>query len=223
MPPPAPTIATVPSVAAAANAIFMVVSSPTKSNTAVAPSPPVSSRTCVAVSSSDDERLVCTELARQLESLRHEIDRDHLGPGEAAEELHRVRPESARADHDRGRTRHQLRQRALHRVVRGRAGVGERTDPPGVERGERHQLPAWDHQEVGEAPVLPVAAPAGAAWAVVVVTPQAVEAATTGVDAGDRHGLADLEVVHVGAELLDPTGALVTERERELPGDDAGR
>src|SRR5215213_3956101 len=54
VPPPAPTIAMVPRFAAQLSAMAMVVSSPTKSNTAVAPVPPVSSRTWSAVVPSDD-------------------------------------------------------------------------------------------------------------------------------------------------------------------------
>ena len=43
------------------------------------------------------------------------------------------------------------------------------------------------------------------------------------VDPAARDRLAELEVVDVGAELLDPAHALVTDLERQLPGDDPGR
>ena len=83
----------------------MVASSPTKSNTAVAPRPPVSSRTRVGVLVVGEQRVVRAELPCEVEALLDEVDRDHLGAGEAPEVLHRVRAEATGADHDRGRNR----------------------------------------------------------------------------------------------------------------------
>ena len=88
-----------------ASAIVMVVSSPTKSKTAVAPEAvgELADAQCGVVVRR--QAVVRTELACEVEALLHDVDGDHLRAGEATEKLHRVRAQPTGADDDRGRAR----------------------------------------------------------------------------------------------------------------------
>ena len=131
------------------------------------------------------------------------------------------------ADHDRGRAGHEQRQRALDRVVRREAGVGERRGLDRVEVAERHEVAGVGHQHVlrpcrrrcrGRRPrrrARPGARSSSRSPARSGGTPAAPRA----VD-GDR-ARRPRTPAHAGAERIDPAGVLVAERERRTPGQQA--
>ena len=157
VPPPAPTMPMMPNVAPAPRARRMVESRPTKSKTACAPAPPVSSRRRCAADSSETTVSWAPTWVGEVEAVGRDVDRDDASSAEEAQVLHRVAAEAAGADHHGGGAGHQLRQRLLDRVVRRRTRVGERCRDHWVEGGERDELPGRHDEVLGEPAVLAVA------------------------------------------------------------------
>ena len=201
-------MAIVPRLPALANAIAIVALSPTKSNTAVAPSPPVSSRTRAAVLSSDSNAS-CAPSSRARSSrcctrstaiTRAPVSRRRYctayDPSPPAPITTAVEP---------GISFGSARFTAWYDVAPASVSGPTRRGSSVV---KRHQLAPRDHEVLREPAVLAVAAAARAARAVVVVAAEAVPAAAARVDAGDGDGLAELEVLDVGSRASPPSPAL---------------
>src|SRR3954447_18302397 len=164
----------------------------------------------------DLDRVVGAELARELQRLLVRIDDDDLGRRVGLQALDADVAEAARADHDALRARAEDRDRLLDRVDRGQPRVRQRGDVGRVQRRvELHDRARAREQVLGEAAVAvdPGERPVLAVH-VVAQTAGAAQAARD--ERVDDHGVADLNVRHAGADLVDPAGVLVAGRVRQL-------
>src|SRR5215218_6815305 len=160
--------------------------------------------------------VVGAQLARELERLLVGVDDDDLGRRVRLEALDADVAEAAGADHDAPRPRAEHGDRLLHGVDRGQAGVGQRGDLRRLEpRVELHDRPRAREQEVREAAV-PVDARERAVLAVHVVARATRTAQAAGDERVDDDGVADLDVRHRRADLVDPAGVLVAGRVGQL-------
>src|SRR6185312_5342865 len=120
--------------------------------------------------------------------------------------LHADVTEATSTNNHNARTGFEHRDRLLHRVDRREAGVGERSDVLGLERGvELDHRPGGRLQEVGEAAVT-VDAGEGAVQAVHVVA-RATRTALAARDVWvDDHGVPNRDVGHGRSNLMHPAG-----------------
>src|SRR5215218_171789 len=164
----------------------------------------------------DLDGVVGAQLARELKRLLVRVDDDDLGRRVRLEALDADVAEAAGADHDAPRPRAEHGDRLLHGVDRGQAGVGQRGDLRRLEpRVELHDRPRAREQEVREAAV-PVDARERAVLAVHVVARATRTAQAAGDERVDDDGVADLDVRHRRADLVDPAGVLVAGRVGQL-------
>src|SRR3954447_6803381 len=164
----------------------------------------------------DLDRVVGAELARELQRLLVRIDDDDLGRRVGLQALDADVAEAARADHDALRARAEDRDRLLDRVDHGQPRVRQRGDVGRVQRRvELHDRARAREQVLGEAAV--AVDPGERPVLAVHVVAQTAGAAQAARDKRvDDHGVADLNVRHAGADLVDPAGVLVAGRVRQL-------
>ena len=186
--------------------------SPTKSMIASAPRPSVISLTwSTCFGPVDLYRRVGADLAGQRERLLGRVDDDDLGRGHRLEALDPDVAEPAGADHDRLGARLQHRDRLLDGVDRGQAGVGQRGDVLGLKGIDLDHRARARLQQLGEAAVT-VDPGKRAVEAVHVVADPAGPAEAAGDERVHDHRVADFDVGHAGADLVDPAGVLVAGR-----------
>ena len=160
---------------------------------------------------------------RQGQLLLGHVQGHDPGGRERPQELDRQVTQSARADDDRDRSRAQLRQGALDRVVRREAGVGERDGRDRVEVADGDQVARGvdDHEvregargtETGRAD-----AQVRGARAVVLLALRAHQAGAAAPRAVDDDVRAHLDAFGARPELDDAAGALVAQGERQAVG-----
>ncbi len=128
-------------------------------------------------------------------------------------------PQAAGADDDRGRSRPQQVHRALHGVIAGQPGVGERRRLTGIQVAQRNQVARRRDEEIlGHAAVgaaEPTRAGLARCLAVVLHPLAAVHAQPATPRAVDDDGIAGRETCCAGPHRLDPAGVLVAEGERQ--------
>src|SRR4051794_21168036 len=164
----------------------------------------------------DLDRVVGAELASELEGLLVRIDDDDLGRRVGLQALDADVAQAARADHDALGAGAEDRNRLLHGMDRREAGVGERGDLGRLQRRvELHDRARAREQVLGEAAV-PVDAGERAVLAMHVVAEPAGATQAARDERVDDDGVADLDVRHAGADLVDPARVLVAGRVGKL-------
>src|SRR3954464_13729387 len=164
----------------------------------------------------DLDRVVGAELAGELQRLLVRVDDDDLGRRVGLQALDADVAQAARADHDALRPGAEDGDRLLHGVDGGQPGVGERGDLGRLERRvELHDRARAGEQVLGEAAVA-VDAGERAVLAVHVVAATARTAQPARDERVDDDRVADLDVRHAGADLVDPAGVLVARRVGQL-------
>src|SRR3954463_16815912 len=164
----------------------------------------------------DLDGVVGAELARELQRLLGRVDDDDLGRRVGLQALDADVAQAARADHDALRPGAEDGDRLLDGVDGGQPGVGERGDLGRLERRvELHDRARAGEQVLGEAAVA-VDAGERAVLAVHVVAATARTAQPARDERVDDDRVADLDVRHAGADLVDPAGVLVARRVGQL-------